>query len=240
MLRRLPEAQQLSLKVAAPDAAERQARFPPFGALPTPGSLGATNLTVSLGNALDLVLLLDRVRVRAPLGSVDELVSLGRAGRRQCWWFAPIELRQSCPIINVTERKSSKAHQALSNGLHVAEGSLAGAGGQEEDGLVHAAERGDIHSLRGSECNVRKIPRHLRALTDASERTKHTWRRTTPAEPMRVASSRGPALMMASTRTCATHRPSAPISTSAVRPPTQSHLHESNFHRARRDCSRPA
>lgn len=39
-------------------------------------------------------------------------------------------------------------HQALGDGLDVAESSLAGAGGEQEDSLVHAAERGDIHSLQ--------------------------------------------------------------------------------------------
>mmetsp|Transcript_1757 Transcript_1757/g.6322 ORF Transcript_1757/g.6322 Transcript_1757/m.6322 type:complete len:219 (-) Transcript_1757:398-1054(-) len=69
-------------------------------------------LTVRLRDTLDLVLLLDGVRVRGPLGSVDELIG-----------------------------------EALGDGLDVTEGSLAGAGGDQVDGLVHAAERRDIHSL---------------------------------------------------------------------------------------------
>jgi len=58
------------------------------------------HLTVGLGNTLELVLLLDGVRGRRLLGSVDKLIS-----------------------------------EALSNGLHVAEGGLTGTGGEEPDGL---------------------------------------------------------------------------------------------------------
>ena len=70
------------------------------------------SLTVSLGHALDLVLLLDGVAVGGALGGVDELIG-----------------------------------EALGDGLDVAEGGLAGAGGDEPDGLVHATEGRDIHSL---------------------------------------------------------------------------------------------
>merc|ERR1711924_61011 len=71
-----------------------------------------TRLPVSLGNALNLVLLLDGVAVGRALGGVDELLG-----------------------------------EALRNGLDVAEGGFASAGGQEPDGHVHAAERGDVDGL---------------------------------------------------------------------------------------------
>mmetsp|Transcript_19572 Transcript_19572/g.59256 ORF Transcript_19572/g.59256 Transcript_19572/m.59256 type:complete len:215 (+) Transcript_19572:1073-1717(+) len=70
------------------------------------------SLTVGLGHALDLVLLLDGVRVGAAAGGVDDLIG-----------------------------------EALGDGLDVAEGGLTGAGGEQVDGLVHAAERGAVHGL---------------------------------------------------------------------------------------------
>mmetsp|Transcript_2134 Transcript_2134/g.5409 ORF Transcript_2134/g.5409 Transcript_2134/m.5409 type:complete len:251 (-) Transcript_2134:49-801(-) len=74
--------------------------------------VGRADLTVGLGHALNLVLLLDGVAVGGALGGVHQLIS-----------------------------------QALSNGLDVAEGGLARAGGQQPDGLVHAAQGGDINGL---------------------------------------------------------------------------------------------
>lgn len=70
------------------------------------------SLPVGLGDTLQLVLLLDSVRVAASLGSVDQLLS-----------------------------------KALGDRLDVAEGGLAGTGGQEGDGLVDAAEGRDIDGL---------------------------------------------------------------------------------------------
>lgn len=73
---------------------------------------GKKNLPVGLGDTLELVLLLDGVRVAGALGGVDQLLS-----------------------------------QALGDGLDVAEGGLAGAGGQQGDGLVDAAEGRHIDGL---------------------------------------------------------------------------------------------
>lgn len=70
------------------------------------------NLPVGLGDTLELVLLLDGVRVAGALGGVDELLG-----------------------------------QALGDGLDVAEGGLAGAGGQQGDGLVDAAEGRHVDGL---------------------------------------------------------------------------------------------
>lgn len=70
------------------------------------------DLPVGLGDTLELVLLLDGVRVAGALGGVDELLG-----------------------------------QALGDGLDVAEGGLAGAGGQQGDGLVDAAEGRHIDGL---------------------------------------------------------------------------------------------
>ena len=69
-------------------------------------------LTVALGHTLQLVLLLDRVRVAAALGGVDQLLS-----------------------------------EALGDRLDVAEGRLAGTGGEEGDSLVDAAEGRDVDGL---------------------------------------------------------------------------------------------
>ena len=69
-------------------------------------------LSVGLGDTLELVLLLDGVRVGGTLGGVDELLS-----------------------------------EALGNRLDVAESGLTGADGQEGNGLVDTAERGDIDGL---------------------------------------------------------------------------------------------
>jgi len=69
-------------------------------------------LTVSLSDALDLVLLLNRVRVGGFLGAVGDLIS-----------------------------------EALRNGLDAAEGSEAGTSGDEPDGVVDAADGGDIDGL---------------------------------------------------------------------------------------------
>eukprot|EP00961_Rhodomonas_salina_P188447 2543343-Rhodomonas_salina.1 len=77
-----------------------------------PARCATCRLPVGLGNTLELVLLLDRVRVGGSLGGVDDLVS-----------------------------------KALGNGLHVTEGRLAGALGEEVDGLVHPAHGRHIHSL---------------------------------------------------------------------------------------------
>lgn len=74
--------------------------------------LGWKNLPVGLGDTLELVLLLDGVRVAGALGGVDQLLS-----------------------------------KALGDGLDVAEGGLAGAGGQQGDGLVDAAEGRHIDGL---------------------------------------------------------------------------------------------
>lgn len=70
------------------------------------------NLSVALGHTLQLILLLDSVRVAAALGGVDQLLG-----------------------------------KALSNRLDVAESGFSGTGGEQGDGLVDAAERGDINSL---------------------------------------------------------------------------------------------
>merc|ERR1740123_2649743 len=67
---------------------------------------------VGLGDALDLVLLLDGVAVGGLLGGVHDLV-----------------------------------RQTLGDGLDVAEGAVPGAGGDEVDGLVHAAQRRHVHGL---------------------------------------------------------------------------------------------
>lgn len=69
-------------------------------------------LPVGLGDTLQLILLLDGVRVAGTLRGVDQLLS-----------------------------------KALSNRLDVAEGGLAGTGGQECDGLVDTAQRGHIDGL---------------------------------------------------------------------------------------------
>ena len=71
-----------------------------------------SSLPVTLRHTLQLILLLDSVRVRASLRSVNQLFS-----------------------------------QALSNALDVAEGRLAGTDGQQGDGLVDAAQGGDIDGL---------------------------------------------------------------------------------------------
>lgn len=114
------------------------------------------NLTVSLGNALDLVLLLDSVRVRAPLGGVDELISLRDRNMRMQKVVAASPLSVPCRHDIRSMRTNAiaerPAHQALGDGLDVTEGGLAGASGNEEDGLVHAAERRNIHSLRSNKC----------------------------------------------------------------------------------------
>jgi len=70
------------------------------------------HLSVGLGDTLQLVLLLDGVRVAGSLGGVDQLLS-----------------------------------EALGDGLDVPEGGLTGTDGDESDGLVDAAERGDIDGL---------------------------------------------------------------------------------------------
>ena len=75
-------------------------------------SVVETLLPVGLGDTLELVLLLDGVRVAAALGGVDQLLS-----------------------------------QALGDRLDVAEGGLTGAGGEQGDGLVDAAEGRDIDGL---------------------------------------------------------------------------------------------
>jgi hypothetical protein len=72
----------------------------------------AQHLPIALRHTLQLVLLLDGVRVAASLGSVDELFG-----------------------------------QALGDALDVAERGLAGADGEERDGLVDAAERRHIDGL---------------------------------------------------------------------------------------------
>ena len=67
----------------------------------------STDLSVRLGNALDLILLLDGVGVGGLLGAIDDLV-----------------------------------REALRDGLDVAEGGVARAGGDEVDGLVHRGGAG--------------------------------------------------------------------------------------------------
>ena len=69
-------------------------------------------LPIALGDTLQLVLLLDGVRVRAPLGGVDQLLG-----------------------------------QALGHGLDVPEGGLAGADGQQRNGLVDTAQRRHVDGL---------------------------------------------------------------------------------------------
>jgi len=70
------------------------------------------SLTIGLSNTLQLILLLDGIRVAASLGGVDELFG-----------------------------------QALGNTLDVAEGGLTGTNCKKSDGLVDAAERGNINGL---------------------------------------------------------------------------------------------
>jgi hypothetical protein len=77
---------------------------------PTPPK--RTLLPIALGHTLQLILLLDRVRVRAPLRRVDQLL-----------------------------------RQALGHGLDVPEGGLAGADGEERDGLVDAAQGRNVDGL---------------------------------------------------------------------------------------------
>jgi len=72
----------------------------------------SVRLSVALRNALQLILLLDRIAVAAPLGRIDELLS-----------------------------------QTLGHALDVAERRLPRADGQEGDGLVDAAQRGDVDGL---------------------------------------------------------------------------------------------
>ena len=72
----------------------------------------SSNLSVGLGDALDLVLLLDGVGVGGSAGGVDDLVG-----------------------------------EALGDGLEVAEGGLAGSGGDEVEGVVDAAEGGHVDGL---------------------------------------------------------------------------------------------
>ena len=78
----------------------------------TPRPAPNHRLSVALRDTLQLILLLDGVRVAAALGGVDQLLS-----------------------------------QALGDRLDVAEGGLTGAGGEQGDGLVDAAEGRDIDGL---------------------------------------------------------------------------------------------
>jgi hypothetical protein len=78
----------------------------------SPRDRQTTRLSVGLGHTLQLVLLLDRVRVAASLGGIDQLLG-----------------------------------EALSNGLDVAEGRLAGARRQEGDGLVDSSQWGYVDGL---------------------------------------------------------------------------------------------
>jgi hypothetical protein len=61
--------------------------------------------------------------------------------------LVPAQLARGAPVRRALGSVDQLVSQALRNGLDVAEGGLAGAGGQQEDGLVHTAQGGDIHSL---------------------------------------------------------------------------------------------
>ena len=80
---------------------------------PSPSQVSPSqSLPITLRHPLQLILLLDRIRVAAPLGRVDQLLG-----------------------------------QTLGHALHVAEGRLPGPDGEQRDGLVDAAERGDVDGL---------------------------------------------------------------------------------------------
>jgi len=69
--------------------------------------------------------------------------------------------------------------------------------------LISSSARHSAHVfvLRKAASRAPVVSRKMAWLTRRSGEMSTAWRRTTPAEPMRVASSRGPALMMASTIT---------------------------------------
>mmetsp|Transcript_1753 Transcript_1753/g.6310 ORF Transcript_1753/g.6310 Transcript_1753/m.6310 type:complete len:299 (-) Transcript_1753:325-1221(-) len=114
-------------------------------------------LTVRLRDTLDLVLLLDGVRVRGPLGSVDELIG-----------------------------------EALGDGLDVTEGSLAGAGGDQVDGLQRrsqSAARPTMPNckkkvtLADSASTATPLPCGLGGTSQAAELTAGSGPHTTGAVP---------------------------------------------------------
>lgn len=87
------------------------ALLPPKPQTPAP-PLPSPPLPITLRHPLQLILLLNRIAIAAPLGRVDQLLG-----------------------------------QALGHALHVAERRLARADRQQRDGLVDAAQRGDVDGL---------------------------------------------------------------------------------------------
>lgn len=116
--------------------------------------------------------------------------------------------------------------QALSNGLDVAESGVAGTGGDQVDRLQKQRRREGENRLElckqnaprdrlasGAVPRTRNSGRHPSLpppanppartwLTRRRGDTSTAWRRTTPLEPMRVESSRGPLLATASATIC--------------------------------------
>lgn len=134
-------------------------------------------LSVSLGHTLDLILLLDGIGVTTTTCSIDDLIS-----------------------------------QTLGDGLDVTEGGLTCTSGEKVEGLFVERGGGTINKqvvatwstsewVMSEVVVVVVINPLFTWFTRRNGDISTAWRRTTPAEPTRVESSRGPALMMASTNT---------------------------------------